>query len=740
VTLDLTENRTLNLFDGLPPDVLAAAALILAPPKPVFDAEELSTLGGFVEAAQLRPEGTRPFNLNEIKYQIPLYAERRDDWLPRVVIQKAAQTGLTIRLLNRAMWWCADALEQVNSALMFPTRDAVQELNVSRFRPMLRSSARMLELLRGNIDRADLARIGISNMRFRGMRSGVSVDSFPADYLGFDEVRLMSIQMIERAFVRISASTKIHPRTGHRGIIDLNSTAGFPDMDINRWFERHSTQGYWASQCPDPGCEKHKSGIVLPLEFAENLKRVIGQDRNGRFYYRCPRCGAYLSDDQTQTGWYNHLNPKAEWQGFQFSQLLKGEDWLNSELMPAYLRADNMPEFYNARLGLPFEDRNAVIGSQAVVEACMDLNYTFPAEPLGRNAEWRVMGLDQGDTQQHLVIKTLMPDGRHRLDHIEVIEASDLKAAAQILQTFVRWGCKLLLMDVRPAYHFFRMVSQELPAGVAYAAYYVDGQNADMVRWLDNRDKAATQKADGEVKTPFSAPIQRTQALKWSLNLFRFGRQLLPTRQSFHSLIQSRVTAGVSRPVVIGEEFITHMGNIALIKENRQQHLPTGERVDVPGEYVERFRNLRMDPHFVHANLYADLALARMSGSTQLHSLTAAAPVIKTQIDAALPEALRPSTIAAEQAKAKSRTCGGCKYFAPPYCGHPQELPRTVRTGEDTPACELYRRIRAPKPTLLEQVAPLLEGNQEVTLNGKAYRLHDHEQEAPYRLPEKNED
>lgn len=724
----LPDLPALNLWEGLPLDfVLAASKLLNAPPQ-VFTPEDLVTLRRFVEVAGIRPEGTRPFDLNEIKYQIPLYEEARADWFPRVVIQKAAQTGLTIRMLNRAMWWCADAEEQVNSALMFPTRDAVQELSVSRFRPMLRSSARMVELVQ-EADRADLVRIGVSNMRFRGMRSGVSVDSFPADYLGFDEVRLMSIQMIERAFVRISASTKIHPRTGHKGIIDLNSTAGFPDMDINRWFERHSTRGYWATQCPDAGCPSHKSGIILPLEFAERFERVIGQDAQGWYYYRCPSCGARISDTEVQTGWYHHERPGAEWTGYQFSQLLKGEEWLNRELMPAFLRGDNMPEFYNARLGLPYEDRDAVVASRAVVEACMDpsLQYRFPPAPLGFNGEYRVAGVDQGETQQHLVIKTLLPDGRHRLDHLEVIEAADIKAAAMIVRACIQWGVQCLVMDARPALHLLNMVARELPKGVTWMAEYEDSPHGDPIRWLDKRDDEAIRKSEGDVKYEYRAKINRTKAMRWSMQLFKFGRNLLPTRASFMELKQLRKLPDHDQRITvqIGEEFVSHLGNIAFIKMNKQQTLPTGEKVDIPGEYRETFRFLRIDPHFAHANLYADVALARRKGTTQLHDMNPAPTPPKTSVDAALPHALRPSTIAQQQRDAVSRTCGGCRFFkaAEGHCGHPNAH-AVIRVKPETPACEDYRKQRTARVDKLEKFNAVLTGDARlVELDGKVYAM-----------------
>lgn len=682
-----------NLFDDFSPDFLRVASDELRPPQPVFADEELDTLESFSMASGIRPEGARPFNLDEIRYQVPLYQESRARPWRRTVIQKAAQTGLTIRMLMRAMYYTADARQMVNAALMFPSRDAVRELAASRFRPMLRSSSRMMELVR-DVDNMDLIRIGISNMRFRGMRSGISMDSFPADMLGFDEVRLMSIAAIERVFVRVSQSEHRDPVTGQRGIIELNSTAGFPDMDINRWFEKHSTQGYFATRCPDLGCPNSRAGIILPLEFAEHHKRVIGQDIGGRYYLRCPRCGARIQDPMD--GYYHHRVPNAEWRGFQFSQLLKGDDFLNTELMPAFLRADNVPEFYNSRLGLPYEDRDAVPASRAVVEACMDLSgdYRWADLPPGRTGEHRVMGVDQGAAQQHVVIKTLLPDGRFRLDHIEVVELSERKAAAYLVRLFVVWGCTLMVIDGEPDYHFAVSVARALPAGLVYLADFDHSvTSASGVRWEDKRGVQTIKATDGELKFERRAMINRNITLAWSLGLFRRGKNLLPTRVSFYAKAQERRLGGELATRSIGEEFVTHLQNIARLVTPKQQRLPDGQVVNVPNETVETWRPLRMDPHFVFANLFADVGLARdMHQTGLLRGLDADAP----REVAPPPSGPPPSPLAGllGASPQDDKRCGGCRFFreSDGVCvKHTLVGVREVRVTAARTACEAFR-------------------------------------------------
>ncbi|MDW8358700.1 phage terminase large subunit family protein, partial [Thermus sp.] len=338
-------------------------------PPPEFAPEELTSLLRFVEASGIRPEGPggAPFSLEGRRYLAPLYAEDRARPFRRLVIMKAAQMGLTTRLMYRAAWWAADARRKVDVALYFPTQDAVLDLHKTRFRPMMRSSARMMRLI-ADVDAVEVVRVGASNIRFRGMRSGVSVDSIPVDVLLFDEVRLMDLATLERAFARVSASRLVGPH-GERGLIELNSTAGFPGADIDYYFGR-STQNHWHTRCPNTRCPNHK-GFVMAFAWPECVDPE-------RMAYRCPKCGAVIEDPQD--GFYAPLGPKdAEWEGYAFNQILLGPSRL-PELWRAYQRmvveGKNPSEFYNAYLGLPHRDPNAILVPGEVMDRCRGLDPT----------------------------------------------------------------------------------------------------------------------------------------------------------------------------------------------------------------------------------------------------------------------------------------------------------------------------------------------------------------------------
>lgn len=656
-----------NLFHGLDSEFIEAIKNELLPPDPVFSAEELKNFGHWVTATGMQPEGARAFDLDKYPYQKELYDEQRDCFRSRVVIMKAAQTGLTIKLLNRAMWLTADVKQQINVGLGFPTRDAVEQLAASRFKPQLYSSARMIELLRNAGDRklakdtVSLVRLGVSNMRFLGLMSGVTADSNPLDAELVDEVRLVPSTTIERFMVRVSESTIIdksaRASNGARGIIELNSTAGFPQQDIHRYF-LDSTQGYWLTHCPDKKCSRHRAGISLAREFAENHSRVVGRHGNGRYYLRCPVCGAHIDDEAILHGHYHHEQPDALWVGYHFSQLIKGEDFLNTEIMPAWERGINVPEFFNSRLGLPYMDSEAVPATREVVEMCCDDSLTWLREPPGKDGKWRAMGIDQRAPEKHIVIKSLDESGNEVLEHVEVLEASGQAAVAGIVSRAREWGCSIVIIDGEPSYDLAVDVARGLPRGVVWLSDYVD-QQPNILKWEDKRSDKTIRRSSGETKHEYRVLVDRYKGLDWSLGLYRRQKIRLPRRVDLYELRQQRMLGGVAQMASVANEFVDHLGNLARYKAPKKVSIGKGEYIHVPGEYVLRWRYLHLDPHFAHANLSASVGLARRSQTDRITLLTEPTPVIGKN-EESLPPNLRAQEIKNQLEQRK--TCGSCRH------------------------------------------------------------------------------
>lgn len=682
---------------AFPPEYKRVLERELFTPPPAFEAAELATLQRFVSASGMRPEGAGggKFDLSGRAYLTSLYSEARAQPHRRLVIMKAAQMGLTVKLLYRAAWLTADAKQRVNTALMFPTADAVEDLQKTRYRPMLRSSSRMMQLTKGNVDAVSMIRVGVSTMRFRGMRSGIAMDSFPADALLFDEVRLMDLASVERTFVRVSESKLEDPSTGERGLIELNSTAGFPNMDIDRWFQR-STMRYWRTPCPNARCKHHEWGVVMPLHWPD----IVGKDGQGRLTYQCPHCATPMSDADLDRGFYLAEQPEAEWDGYHFSQVLKGNKFL-PELWQAFTRGDNLAEFYNSRLGLAFQDPDAVPATREVIDACIDQSgqwrWPEPEQVLG---DWTVLGVDQRAPEKHYVIYRLGPGGSFDLCAAGVIEASGREAVERTVALARLWNVKLAVIDGEPSYDYAVDVARALPRGSAYLADYVESASQP-IEFSDERGRKGIRKVSGEVKYERRALLERYTAIDLAMTMFARKRVRLP--MDFYAKTQPRTIAGVTQGVSVGRELASHWENIARASVPQLVTLPNGERVMT--EKVRRiYRHLALDPHFAHAHVYAVAGLMQRVQADRLWSTPEGdggelgpQPLPASQLDALAPHEVAPATLKAERERILSLTCGNCRFFRglvgdEGLCGHAANSGMRLRVQLTTPKCRHHRR------------------------------------------------
>jgi len=655
-------------------------------PTPVFQPSDLTTLDAFVRASGIRPEGIGGgrHDLTQRPHLRALYAEHRDRPYRRLVIMKAAQMGLTVKLIYRAAWLTADSRRRMNTALMFPTLDAVLDLHRSRFRPMMQSSSKMMNLA-ADVDAVGLVRLGVSTMRFRGMRSGIGVDSFPADAMLFDEVRLMDLATIERAFVRVSESTIRDPVTGRRGLIELNSTAGFPGMDIHRYFER-STMNWWRTPCSNAACKNHTKGMILPLLWPE----IVRETPDG-LRYACPECGRVIEDEwMFSQGWYQPEQPGAEWEGYQFSQILKGQGGL-PDLWSAWTRGDNRAEFYNSRLGRPYSDPDAVPAPRDVVMACKRDDLRLIHDPDDVRGDWVSLGLDQRAPEKHVLIYRVGRGGTYDVLHAGVIEASGRDAVEQVAALARRWHVKIVVADGEPSYDFVKDLGNEL-GSMVWLADYTTGDRPYPIEWLDHRDKESLRKASGEVKWAQRVHLDRYKALDWALALFGVQRMALPV--DFEELRQARRLGGVVQTVSIADEYYRHMENIARATIPRTIKLANGETV-VTNEVTRIYRHLAVDPHFAHAHLFACAGLERAHGGTKAWLGRDVERGVPSQLDALSP--LPPSQVAREQRQAMEHTCGTCQYMRgligdTGRCGLPANQFMDLRVTMTTPKCNAYRK------------------------------------------------
>jgi len=345
-------------------------------------------------------------------------------------------------------------------------------------------------------------------------------------------------------------------------------------------------------------------------------------------------------------------------------------------------------------LGLPYMGKEAMLATVDAVERCMDElgQVRWPLVPLSRTGEWRSLGVDQRAPEKHCVIKTLMPTGEHRLDHVEVLEVSGEDAAPAIVRLAREWGVSIVVIDGEPSYDLAVAVARALPRGVVWLQDYVDGQ-AQMIKWEDKRSDKSIRRSSGETKYEYRCLIDRYKGIDWSLGLITRRKALLPTKSVFYDLKQARQIGGVAQWSSVSKEYVEHLGNFARYKAPKMVNLGGGEQIHVPGEYVLRWRYLHVDPHFAHANLYADAGLAYRSMQTSIYTGETAAPA-ELGIEAQLPPDARPSVLDEQAKGVLATTCQDCRFWKAGYCRHEHNLGRNVATPATAPACDEFSRLK----------------------------------------------
>ncbi|PZA08276.1 phage terminase large subunit family protein [Meiothermus sp. Pnk-1] len=641
----------------------------IAPPTPEFSPEELATLESFARASGIRPEGPGgpPFSLEGREYMQPLYDERREDPYYRLVIMKSAQLGLTIHELYRGAWFTADARRRVNVGFFFPSQNAVYDLSASRFKPMFQNASRMMRLAdAGGLARVDVVRFGVSVMRFRGMKSGVSMDSVPLDALLFDEVRLMSRAAIERVQKRVLESKHVSP-TGLKGIIQLGSTAGFPDSDIHAYFLQ-SDQHWFMTRCPGPLCE-NRHGFNLAQAWVDTQGAVVNASDPADLHYRCPRCGRRI--EHVLEGDWERLGPAdAEWRGYQMNRTLKGprelpQLWRNFQTM--VVGGVNPAEFYNSDLGLPHKDPNAVIVTAAVFNEGkqVDPDYHWPLEPeRPPRAAARAFGIDQKPGQKHVLIAEWGPNGRIYPVHLEIVEEEGVdergkdRAVERTVAILRQWNVDVGVVDAEPSFDYALGVAQRMPRGAVWLADYLDDRDQPL-EWSDQRGSEKISLSKREAKYEYWVKIDRYKHLLQAFTLFRHHRVAVPV--DLERKGQELWVDGTRKWVSLGDEWRRHMGNIARTSlPRRRKHPETGEIID-EGKFSYTFRHLSVEPDFAHAWGFCVAALMRDAGSTQMVPTTPPPTHRTGTLQDQLPEALRPVALA----KKVDKTCSSCQFFTP---------------------------------------------------------------------------
>lgn len=494
-----------------------------------------------------------------------------------------------------------------------PDKAKTEDFSDLRFKPMVRSIPDLRPVWgvdpsgdEGNVrgtDKKSVRSLGPSKVLFSYMGGVTSTEAFPLVGICYDEVRRMDIGQVELARERLSHSP--YP-------IDYKiSTAGFPEADIDRYFQR-STMNRFHSAC------RCGDGVVL----YEHFPACVGTKLSGvtpalkglpDTFWVCPVCNEPIPNPQVGR-WVAH-NANARAIGWHIPQILSPMQTAE-KVFWAYLSAQNLGEFYRSKLGIPYlspEERPITLDHlKATVNP--DLKW------LTRGVNC-AMGIDQmGGYNVVRVVQWGTSDERgvakSRTVHLEYVIAEDPWVRCGELME--QYDVSVCVADWEPNYNEALRFVKQFPGRAWLADYSFDAMHADEVcEWADRpRESQGQKRAGQETKNKYRVRISRFHAIDWFYH--RIKDRLTEQPHERGLVVELPVARDHKGQVITVEPRSRRRPEpVFLAEEVYWKHLLSAARQkevvdEAQGKNKMTYVHVGIDPHFLHAGLYAELALTRV--------------------------------------------------------------------------------------------------------------------------------
>ncbi len=347
------------------------------------------SLSDFIKKKQVMVRKGSLWSLQGHHFQKEILAAL-DDEHPHLVVEKAAQVGISTLFLIESMYLAEKY--SAKSLYYFPTDTDVADFSIDRADRIIDATPKLQDL-NGGISNVHLKHIGGGALYFRGLWSKRKVKSVDGDVLYLDELDEADPENVEYAKDRL-----LHSQFGY---IRQLSQPSVPDFGIDAQFKK-GTQEHYYLKCPVCG---HWQCLELNLEdgrFPKNFRKIPKKWRGGRFpknqvYYRaCLKCGSELDMNKGEMVPKHPGRPIRSFKLSQlYSQISQKDSSVEDRIMTALLDAKS--SFQIARVV------NSIIGSAYVDGNLQPLNDTVLEKATGNyglqtQGTYSFMGVDQGDT------------------------------------------------------------------------------------------------------------------------------------------------------------------------------------------------------------------------------------------------------------------------------------------------------------------------------------------------------
>lgn len=514
-----------------------------------------------------------------------------------------AQVGKSVAAML-FMIWLALRFWGKYFGYFLPTADMAMIFSGDRFKPMATNIPQIAKIWGEDptadedqsgkkTDQKRVRSIGPSLVFFNSMAGKTSTESIPMLALVFDEVRRMLDSDMERAKERVSHSP---------WPMDFKiSTAGYPDANIDRAF-RASNQNKFHSAC------KCKDGVVLADVFPDCIGQKLDgvtpalKDLPSRFWV-CPRCKEPIRDPRFGQ-WIAHAPDIRLTIGYHISQILSCRQNAES-IYQAFIRATDITEFYNSKLGLPHISPEAQIVNLDILKATVNPDLRW-ALPTGRYPKGCAMGVDQMYGLNVATIRKRGPKdpltGLHKsqLVHLEwIVDDDPWIRTAELMRQFDISCC---VVDALPnANEAFRF-AQAFPGRVFLADYSYEAQKGEDIAVWGDKPQDPNKKASKDTKEKHRVRISRYHAIEWNLKKYVARLKEQPNPMGLLMPVPD-VTGRLHQTFICRDVFWLHLTKVARRKKVLDE---------LQDKFKMVFENIGLDPHFLHADVYCELALTRI--------------------------------------------------------------------------------------------------------------------------------
>lgn len=376
----------------------------------------------------------------------PYLKQIYSDQFPNIVYIKAAQMGLSERLLSEAVWICEQM--GMNVLYTFPASSQLQDFTQARLDPIFQHSTYLHKVYQESstgVQKIELKKIGKGHLYFRGSQNEKQIISIDADVVFLDE----RDRFLERSVPFIDKRTLASSLRWRREA----STPTLPGHGIHNSYNE-SDQRVWQVPCS-------KCGKYQEIDFFKNIDHKTYEincsvtDCDGKL----PRLGE---------GKWVPLKPEIsnECHGYKITGLSNPRRSVK-EIVVDYYKALNssiseLEQFYNQTLGMPFQ----MEGQKLTVEqldACQR-DYSMPVEIKGCYA-----GADVGSV---INITVSSPYAKDKNRIVWAGTVNKFFGPEDSIESIMnRFDIKMLVIDKFPEVRKVSELIEKFP-GRVYAAIY----------------------------------------------------------------------------------------------------------------------------------------------------------------------------------------------------------------------------------------------------------------------------